>query len=530
MLLYSLTMVIESIVAKILNKFLGDYFSHIDGSNVNTTFTRGNIVLTNLHLKKTIPQQLFLPFTLLEGSVGELTIRIPWRHLDSKPLSIGVKDVRILVTSTSDLYDKEREEAIKWLQRRSKMRTMEKWMTRNRVKEGKKKDKEEGFLEKRLRWIAMNLKVSVENFHLRFDGEEESDDERSFSTGVTWKHALLQTSDERKSCEDADEVCKTFDLEKFGFYWESNEYEKRNSDVAGGLHTENYIIQPMDISTKIHLNAIATGIPSDEETPKLSANVDLKETQIFLARSQADSILNVMQMLDRKRKAHPYREFHPRCSVKGHVKEWWKFAITSVLLVQVRKFRETWKWESIAEYRGHFRKYKEYYEQKVKGRRKAGKNFLEQLWNVEEMLNVESVILLRRLVQDEVLKSKGITRTESDSTLLYPSYTVFHCSALLNTIDVRFFNDLAAARVEPLHMTIDQVRIELVRRLGDDSEMNTSVTSEVGDFCASHQYRELLHLAFRRYVESKPKLDPSDFIIIMRDVLSSVFVSSSHSH
>ena len=64
----SMVMVLDGLIAKMLNKFLGQYVHHIDGSNVKIAVTKGDIVLTNLQLSKTFPQKLFLPFILTTGT------------------------------------------------------------------------------------------------------------------------------------------------------------------------------------------------------------------------------------------------------------------------------------------------------------------------------------------------------------------------------------------------------------------------------------------------------------------------------
>lgn len=76
--------------------------------------TGGHVVLKNLKLKANIFSQWKIPLEVVYGTVGDLTITIPWSDLKNKPLKIAINNVYILANPRIDIeYDPEEEELAK---------------------------------------------------------------------------------------------------------------------------------------------------------------------------------------------------------------------------------------------------------------------------------------------------------------------------------------------------------------------------------------------------------------------------------
>ncbi|CAG2063571.1 unnamed protein product, partial [Timema podura] len=63
-------MVFESIVADLLNRFLGDYVENLDQSQLKIGIWGGDVVLQDLHLKETALDDLELPVKTVFGHLG----------------------------------------------------------------------------------------------------------------------------------------------------------------------------------------------------------------------------------------------------------------------------------------------------------------------------------------------------------------------------------------------------------------------------------------------------------------------------
>lgn len=59
------------------------------------TTKTGDLVLEELHIKKSLIDTLELPLTLRHGIIGRLEIRIPWKNLGKDPIVVVVDRVSV---------------------------------------------------------------------------------------------------------------------------------------------------------------------------------------------------------------------------------------------------------------------------------------------------------------------------------------------------------------------------------------------------------------------------------------------------
>lgn len=99
---------LESIVAGILSKFLGDYIVGLESENLNLNISGGHVTLENLQIKKECLAELELPLQVKEGFLGKFSLEIPWSSLGSKPAIAVIERVFILIgPSKPSEYNKE---------------------------------------------------------------------------------------------------------------------------------------------------------------------------------------------------------------------------------------------------------------------------------------------------------------------------------------------------------------------------------------------------------------------------------------
>lgn len=99
----------ESLLASVLNRVLGDYVDNLEQSQLNVGIWKGslllifsgNVVLNKLKLKKTALDRLQLPIKVVDGTLGELLMQIPWKNLKSEPVKIKIKDLMLVSESSS---------------------------------------------------------------------------------------------------------------------------------------------------------------------------------------------------------------------------------------------------------------------------------------------------------------------------------------------------------------------------------------------------------------------------------------------
>jgi len=80
-----------------LNKYLGEYVEGLSRDALSVSIWGGDILLTDVLIRKDIFTKFKLPLELIFGRIGYLRIQVPWRHLSSKPVIAEVKNVWLVV-------------------------------------------------------------------------------------------------------------------------------------------------------------------------------------------------------------------------------------------------------------------------------------------------------------------------------------------------------------------------------------------------------------------------------------------------
>jgi len=93
-------MVLESIVSSLLEKFLGDYIDGLSTQNLRLGIFSGDVVLQNLAIKTSALSDLELPIRVKSGTVGKITLKIPWKSLGNSPTVISIEKVFLVAGPT----------------------------------------------------------------------------------------------------------------------------------------------------------------------------------------------------------------------------------------------------------------------------------------------------------------------------------------------------------------------------------------------------------------------------------------------
>ena len=102
---------LEGLVASLLNRFLGMYIRNFDPKQLNVGIWSGDVKLRDLELRREALDQLKLPINVVEGHLGQLTLKIPWANLRGQPVQVYIEDVFLLAAPKEDAeYDEEEEE------------------------------------------------------------------------------------------------------------------------------------------------------------------------------------------------------------------------------------------------------------------------------------------------------------------------------------------------------------------------------------------------------------------------------------
>lgn len=123
---------LESIVAGVLNKVLGEYVANLEQKQLKlgifngicghsraspplTPFCAGNVVLRNLRLRTDALDKLKLPIDLCEGFLGRLELHIPWANLKTQPVRVEIADLFVLAAPKCEAEVTSAGGGVQWL-------------------------------------------------------------------------------------------------------------------------------------------------------------------------------------------------------------------------------------------------------------------------------------------------------------------------------------------------------------------------------------------------------------------------------
>jgi hypothetical protein len=96
-------MVLEAVVTKLLNRYLGDFIENLDAEQVRVGVLSGKAVLRGLRLRRdALARLLGLPLDVTVGTVGSITVNVPLRSLRSKPCEVVIADISAVVVRSTE--------------------------------------------------------------------------------------------------------------------------------------------------------------------------------------------------------------------------------------------------------------------------------------------------------------------------------------------------------------------------------------------------------------------------------------------
>ncbi|XP_063238425.1 intermembrane lipid transfer protein VPS13A-like [Bacillus rossius redtenbacheri] len=406
---------LEGVVATVLNRYLGKYVQDLDTENLNVGIFSGEVQLLDLRLKPEALYELDLPIEVKAGTVGRISLSIPWAGLTSQPVVITIEDVYVLAGPVVDRqFDPETD---KRLMRAAKRRKLDALQDDSFFGQGSPDSK--SFFEHLATTIMNNLQVFARNIHVRYEDAVSNPDcalacglcVQSVSVETTnskWKPSLTPTG--------ASSLYQLLRLESLSVYWNPGCGAERlvaaavdpaqpyawRVEMRRGLDTFcvngedfEFVVKPVTCKVKVIVNK-----SNEARVPKLLVDFVLQDAATQLSRQQYLSIVGLRESLRRMRINRHFRQFHPDVPVKKNVPRWWKYAYDSVVQQRVRPY----SWQYIKKHREYYRNYKDVFKQTV-----LSPNDTElklDLQKLEDQLNIVDIVVAREHAKIELLHDR----------------------------------------------------------------------------------------------------------------------------
>lgn len=416
-------MVLEGLVANLLNRFLGMYVKNFDAKQLNVGIWSGDVKLRNLELRREALDQLHLPVNVVEGHLGHLTMSIPWTNLRGKPVRITIEDVFLLAAPKEAAeYDEEEETKRAQAVKIEKLENAE--LLKQRNTEGlsaEEQQKSQSFAESLTTAIVDNLQVSIKSIHIRYE-DSISAPGHPFALGLTlqefsavstdkdWKPGFIQSSSESTH--------KLVRLGALAFYWNTDASlfgtgkgavgaEAQKSDhgvmiekfreVIEKGENQQYMLKPVSGRAAVELDK-----SGKVEKPKIKARLLFQELGFVLDEDQYRDALMMVDLFHYFIRHQEYKKLEPKKSPKEDPKAWLQFAFGAVV-TKIQARNRQWTWDYMRERRDDRIRYIDLFKKKKK-EEKMTQAETDELKKLEEKLSYEDLRFWRSLAHNQLRK------------------------------------------------------------------------------------------------------------------------------
>uniref|UniRef100_A0A8C0VHI4 Vacuolar protein sorting 13 homolog C n=1 Tax=Cyanistes caeruleus TaxID=156563 RepID=A0A8C0VHI4_CYACU len=380
-------MVLESVVADLLNRFLGDYVENLNKSQLKLGIWGG---------KEPLPSMFILMYLLC---LDKLTLKIPWKNLYGEAVVATLEGLYLLIVPGASVkYDAEKEE--KYLQdnkqkelarieealrkaaekgrkrKKYKKHFKRPFRGRDHSKDKPKEEKKDTFLEKLATQVIKNVQVKITGIHVKYEDD---------TTNENWTPSILN------------EAAKIIYKLLMWLIYYLLYLGKKSISIFFYLQ----VFRPVSASARLYINPYAE---VELKTPKIDCNVEVQRIVIEFTKPQYLSMIDLLESIDYMVRNAPYRRFRPNVPLHKNAREWWKYAGNSVLEVHIRRHSRMWSWSNIKQHRQHLKTYKNVYKNKLT-QSKLSEETQRQIQDLERKLDVFNTVLARQQAQVETIRS-----------------------------------------------------------------------------------------------------------------------------
>ncbi|KAL7343935.1 hypothetical protein BJY59DRAFT_711306 [Rhodotorula toruloides] len=411
-------MVLEGVLAGILNRTLSAYVDNLNTSQLNVGIWSGDVKLRNLRLKKEALDKFRLPVDVVEGYLGDLTLSIPWSNLSGKPVRVLIENVYLLAVPTDSSKATPEEDAAR--AQAAKLEKLEnaEMLTTHPAPglSAEEEQKNQSFTTSLINKIVDNLQIEIRNIHIRYE-DKLSVPGHPFSVGLTLSRFSAVSTDENWQptfiTKHAGPVHKLATLDSLAVYFDtdspslaghelSDAIVKFTDLIARGGHTPShqFVLKPVSGQGRLVMNKKV-----DAHTPKTDAELLFQELGFVLDADQYRDALSMVDLFHFYIRQREYRSFRPPQEEfeKNRNRALWKFA-TSAIRSEVHEKHRQWSWEYFAERRNDRKAYVDLFKKKTLGTIDVEES--QELVDLEVKLGYKDIRFYRSIARSEMRKDR----------------------------------------------------------------------------------------------------------------------------
>ncbi|KAJ0968632.1 hypothetical protein J5N97_025549 [Dioscorea zingiberensis] len=410
----------EGVVSQVLAGYLGRYIKGIQKEQLKIGIWNEEILLEKVELILEAFDYLQLPFTLKNGRVGKLSIRIPWKKLGWDPIIVVLEDVFVCACQREDSeWSSESVRKRELAGKMAKLNAVELAKFSKRVSDDQAGPSFISYISAK---ILDNIQVSIRNVHVIYI--DSHIDLKQFVFGLRFSSLTVMT-DSRKHVSSVStvgksrgsQVYKLIEISNLALYCNSLGGDQNlplNGDAGSGqfycdvkLDYEgfDYLVDPFDVTVSLLVNKAG----KSDGAPQYAINADLNTLILSLNEIQLQQILSLWDYFTVCKLREKYGRYRPPYKslsekINGWQRVWWNYALESVLADVRQKLQKT-SWSNFGKRINDRRKYVDLYRRKLELLQQdqlVDKDILEELDKMDKECDIEDILNYRTIAEQQL--------------------------------------------------------------------------------------------------------------------------------
>lgn len=145
---------IKSIAAKVISHFFVGYIDKINSSQLELEIWNGKVRLENVQIVPNALASHQLPFTVKHGTIGSISLVLPWNRLSSQPCVVDINDIFIVATVSGNVIISKDLEAKQDI---------------SKLYKDEDSVSESGSISSLLSKVIDNIQFHIKNLHIRIE-------------------------------------------------------------------------------------------------------------------------------------------------------------------------------------------------------------------------------------------------------------------------------------------------------------------------------------------------------------------------
>ncbi|KAG3092587.1 hypothetical protein PC121_g3535 [Phytophthora cactorum] len=348
---------LEKVVESVLEEYVSEWVEGLDSEKMKVALFAGKVEFRDLRMRGAALDKFQLPMKMKSGSVGKLSIKVPWKKLTSQAVKIKIEDVFLVVEPTDQDEARKNEEnddsyvlRTRWAKQQEvrMLELLEKVKNDGNSSSASEHDGDPGtadpdptaswsYRKKILNTIMDNVSFEFTNIHIRYEDSKHLASSIPLALGLTIDSIVISTTNANGQPEFVDRaqartafVHRRLEMVQASVY--GDHIESPGVKVGMGPTTSgSNIIHPF--STRINL-ARNHDERSAATIPKLRCSAEISAIRACLTPEQSTFLIGIADFVSAHEvylKRLHFQRKRPTVPVRSHARLWWQYALRGVM-------------------------------------------------------------------------------------------------------------------------------------------------------------------------------------------------------